>query len=170
MGTGTTVETVSGARQPRYQRRYRYRSGSPYWKSVRRSFQGTFSRWLAVFAIIGLGAGVFAGLRSVAPDMYASADRLYDRTNFADLRVTSTAGLTADDVHALQQLPGVRNAQPQISTEGSIVTGDAVHDAAILSIDLAAVERGRDAEPINRPVILEGWLPTVPTRCCCPAA
>ncbi len=162
MGTRTTVETVSGARQPRYQRRYRYRRGSPYWKSVRRSFQGTLSRWLAVFAIIGLGAGVFAGLRSVAPDMYASADRLYDQTNFADLRVTSTAGLTADDVHALQQLPGVRDAQPQISTEGTIVTGDAVHDAAILSIDVASAEPGRDAEQINRPVILEGRLPTRP--------
>ncbi|HZK04268.1 MAG TPA: FtsX-like permease family protein [Actinomycetaceae bacterium] len=166
MGTDPAGEPAEGAKQPRYQRRYRYRRGSPYWKSVGRSFEGTLSRWFAVFAIVALGTGVFAGLQSMEPDMYQSADRLYDNTNFMDLRVTSTMGLTEDDVQALERLDDVSEVQPQIITEGTIVLRDGVRNAAILSIDVESAERAQagdaDVVAINRPTVIEGRLPTRP--------
>ena len=164
---GVAAATVAKPpKQPRYQRRYRRREGAAFWKNVRRSFEGTISRWLAVFAIIALGGGVFAGLQSVSPDMYSSADALYDRTNFMHLRVTSTMGLTDEDTQALRQVPGVRAAQPQIITEGSILDNGTAHASAILSLDL---EQTRSEQPgdvdrgqINRPTVIEGRLPDQP--------
>ena len=163
------VSTTTGARPPRqarYQRRYRRREGAAFWKNVRRSFEGTISRWLAVFAIIALGGGVFAGLQSVSPDMYRSADALYDGTNFMHLRVTSTMGLTDEDAQALRQVPGVRAAQPQIITEGSILDNGTAHASAILSLDLnqAGLEQPGDVDrgQINRPTVVEGRLPEAP--------
>ncbi len=171
------VSTTTGARPPRqarYQRRYRRREGAAFWKNVRRSFEGTISRWLAVFAIIALGGGVFAGLQSVSPDMYRSADALYDGTNFMHLRVTSTMGLTDEDAQALRQVPGVRAAQPQIITEGSILDNGTAHASAILSLDLNQTESSNRATSTAARSTAPPWSRAGsrrrPTNCCSRAA
>ena len=60
-----------------------------YVKSILREVRGSFSRFLAIFAIVALGAGFLAGLLATTPDMRHSVDQFYRDTNMMDLRVAS---------------------------------------------------------------------------------
>ena len=55
-------------------------------------------RFLSVFFISLLGAAFFSGIRSAEGDMKTSADAYYDQTNYMDLRVLGTLGLTDTDM------------------------------------------------------------------------
>ena len=46
-----------------------------YIKNILRTIRSTLSRFLAIFAIVGLGVGVLAGLMASPDDMRLSADR-----------------------------------------------------------------------------------------------
>ena len=50
-------------------------------------------RFLALLAIVALGAGLYAGLRMTAPDMDLALDRYLDSTNTYDVRVVCTMGM-----------------------------------------------------------------------------
>ena len=65
-----------------------------YSKMILREFRHSFSRFLAIFAIIALGVGFLAGLLATTPDMRYSMDQYYRQTNLMDLRIVSTMGLT----------------------------------------------------------------------------
>ena len=79
-------------------------------KNILRAITGNIARFFAIFGIVAVGAGVFAGMRAFVPDMYIAADAFYDEQNFADLQVTSALGLTDDDVEALRDLDGIEGA------------------------------------------------------------
>ena len=64
-------------------------------------------RFLALLAIVALGAGFYAGLRMTAPDMKISLDDYFDSTNTYHLRVVSTMGLEDEDLDALRALPAI---------------------------------------------------------------
>ena len=75
-----------------------------YQKNILRTFQGSKSRFIAIFAIVALGVGFLAGLLSTTPDMEESMEAYLDDGGLYDLRVVSTLGLTDDDVAALEQV------------------------------------------------------------------
>ena len=64
-------------------------------------------RFLSVFFISLLGAAFFSGIRSAEGDMKTSADAYYDQTNYMDLRVLGTLGLTDADVEDIEKVKGV---------------------------------------------------------------
>ena len=76
-------------------------------KGILRSIKGSMGRFIALVAIVALGAGFYAGLRMTCPDMKLSADTWYDDTNLMDIRIVCTLGLTDDDIEALSQVEGV---------------------------------------------------------------
>ena len=82
-----------------------------YQKNILRTFKGSKSRFIAIFAIVALGVGFLAGLLSTTPDMEDSMEEYLDGGNLFDLRVVSTLGLTEDDVAALEQVEGVAKVQ-----------------------------------------------------------
>ena len=51
-----------------------------YTKAVIRAIRGSFSRFLAIFAIVALGVGFLAGLAATTPDMRYSAGVYYNDT------------------------------------------------------------------------------------------
>ena len=61
-------------------------------------------RFLSVFFISLLGAAFFSGIRSAEGDMKTSADAYYDQTNYMDLRVLGTLGLTDADVEDIAKV------------------------------------------------------------------
>lgn len=77
------------------------------WKNIRRDIFSSFSRFIAIFAITALGAGFFAGLSAVGPDMEATANNYYANSNLMDFSFLSSLGFTADDVNAVKAETGI---------------------------------------------------------------
>ncbi len=151
-------------------RRHRRRTHA-FRTMVRRTITLNFARFMAVFGIVAIGAGVYAGLRMFVPDMYASADAFFDRYNLADVQVSSTAGLTDDDLVAIRESPGVRGAAGSQSFEMSVTRGEG-DEAETFEIQVSAVQMddyeealeaadGLDGNQsaVSRPYLVEGRLP-----------
>ena len=75
------------------------------------------NRFISILLITALGVAFYAGVRSAEPDMRLTVDQLYDETNFMDIRVVSSLGLTGDDLEAIREIPGVLAAEPAMETE-----------------------------------------------------
>lgn len=82
-----------------------------------REIKGSFGRYMAIFAIIALGAGLFVGLRMSKPDFIETYDRYLQETNFYNFRLVSTLGLTQDDVNEVLKLDGVKDAEGVVSAD-----------------------------------------------------
>ena len=106
-------------------------------------------RFLSVFFISLLGAAFFSGIRSAEGDMKTSADAYYDQTNYMDLRVLGTLGLTDADVEDIEKVKGVAQVTGGHTLEVLHKEGEKEQ-----AVKLIALEDG-----VNEPQILEGRLP-----------
>ena len=91
-------------------------------KEIRRTITHTLSRFLAIAAIVALGAGFLSGLIASSPVMRLRADAYYDHTGMMDIRILSTLGLTKEDLSVLTQIEGVQTAEGAhfLDIEGTI--------------------------------------------------
>ncbi len=125
--------------------------------SVLREIRSTLGRYLAIFAIIALGVGFFAGLRISTDSMLRTADRYFDELKLYDLRLISTLGLTEEDVSAFAELEGVDTAAGSVSADFLCggAGGDAVLRAHTLTegIDLVDLVAGRMPQAENECVL-----------------
>lgn len=90
---------------------------NPAGLTIWRTIKGSIGRYLAILAIIALGAGVFSGLRVTSAAMIRTGDAYYRMLSFSDFTVKSTLGFTDDDVAAALQADGVVNAEGAITTD-----------------------------------------------------
>lgn len=79
-------------------------------KTSLREIRTSLGRYLAIFAIIALGVGFFAGLRVTRTAMLDTADEYLSDLHMFDERLISTLGWTQEDVDAFARLDGVRAA------------------------------------------------------------
>ena len=86
-------------------------------KLTLREIKNSLGRYMAIFAIIALGAGLFVGLRLSRPDFIETYDRYIDETNFYDFRLVSTLGLTEDDLREVMKIDGVTAAEGAVSAD-----------------------------------------------------
>jgi len=82
-----------------------------YLTSIFRSAWTYKLRLLAIATIVFLGAGIFAGLLAVSPNMQTAGDRYFDENNIYDLHLRSAYGFDKDDLAAIRQTPGVDEVQ-----------------------------------------------------------
>lgn len=130
-------------------------------KELIRSITHSFSRFWAIFAIVALGAGFFAGLRSSAPDMRATGDAYYDDGNMMDIHVLSSLGLTDSDVDALKAVKGVQAVEPAYSAD--IISKLAGMDQVIRVHSIPS--GGPNSASMNRPQLTSGRWPQNPGEC-----
>ncbi|MBR6353498.1 MAG: FtsX-like permease family protein [Oscillospiraceae bacterium] len=78
---------------------------------LRRSIRGSLGRFLAILAIVALGVGFFAGIKSSQPDLLHSLDRYYRGQHMYDFQLLSSLGFTEEDAEAFRALPGVAEAE-----------------------------------------------------------
>ena len=76
---------------------------SPYVKTILRSIKMTLPRFLAIFAIIALGVGFFAGLKATTPSMVLTGDIYIKEHALYDFKLLSTIGFTDDDIEELKK-------------------------------------------------------------------
>ena len=86
-------------------------------KNLRQSIKTSLGRYIAIAAIIALGAGLFCGLRVTKKDMIATVQHYTDVQNMFDLRVMNTYGWTDEDVLAFSTVDGIADAEGSISLD-----------------------------------------------------
>ena len=123
--------------------------------SVLRLIKGTLARYLAIFAIIALGVGFFAGLRVSYDAMLKTAGDYLQETKLYDFRLISTLGFEAEDVAAFAALDGVETAIGSVQQDFLCESGggDIVLRAHLLT------------EEMNRADLVAGRLPAAGNEC-----
>ena len=71
---------------------------SPYIKTIARSIKMTLPRFIAIFAIIALGAGFFSGLKVTTPSFVYTGDKYLKEYAMFDFKMLSTIGFTDEDI------------------------------------------------------------------------
>ena len=79
-------------------------------KTSLREIRTSLGRYLAIFSIIALGVGFFAGLRVTRAAMLNTADEYLSELHMFDGRLLSTLGWAQEGVDAFAGLAGVRAA------------------------------------------------------------
>ena len=79
---------------------------SPYAKTVLRSIKMSLPRFLAIFAIIALGVGFFAGLKVTTPSFVYTADQYSKEYQMFDFKFLSTIGFKQEDIDSLAKRTG----------------------------------------------------------------
>ncbi len=77
----------------------------------------TLGRFLAIFAIVALGVGTFAGLKVTQSAMIDTASLYLTQYNMFDDRLVSTLGLEEADVDAFAAMDGVDAAEGSVSVD-----------------------------------------------------
>ncbi len=93
-------------------------------KLTTREIKNSLGRYLAIFAIIALGAGLFVGLRLSRPDFLETYNNYTHSTHFYDFRLVSTLGLTDDDLAEVKKLSGVTLAEGAVGADFLFNTPD----------------------------------------------
>ncbi|MBR2831365.1 MAG: ABC transporter permease [Oscillospiraceae bacterium] len=123
--------------------------------SVLRQIRSTLGRYLAIFAIIALGVGFFAGLRVSTDAMLKTANEYLREKSLYDFRLISTLGLTGEDVEAFAGLNGVETAVGSVSADFLCAgeEGDTVFRAHMIT------------DGVNRLELVAGRLPEAGDEC-----
>ena len=125
-------------------------------RNLTQTIRHSLGRYIAIIAIIALGAGLFTGLRVTKVDMVATVQRYTDEQNMFDVQVMNSYGWTDEDVAALSKVPGITGAEGTISLDALVHWGDDEDKAyKVLSIP----------ERLNRPALDEGRMPAAPDEC-----
>lgn len=132
-------------------------------KNFRRDIWQTMTRFISILVITALGAGFFAGLRAVGPDMRRTADTYYADNNLMDYRILSSVGFTDDDVEAVRQLDGIEAVMPAQRVDALMTSR--LGETAMRIHSLPDSRDAGDAGYINQLVLLEGRLPQATGEC-----
>lgn len=114
-----------------------------------RNIKKSFPRFLSLFLMSMLGVFVFTGLKSTAPDMLKTLDHYLDQANRYDLKIVSSQGLTFDDLEALKEVKGVKEAEGSYSQDVLVPMGN---DQYVINVSSMP-------QTINQLTLLEGAFP-----------
>lgn len=148
---------------------------APLLHQTLRSIHTTFSRFLAIVAIVALGTGFFAGLMMTGPDMRQAMDTYYDDNNVWDIRLISTLGFSNDDIHQFDDVEGVRACMPNHTVDAIARMNDTQVAVRVSSFDTTMAQQFVDEHAyaakdssfdfLNRFQLVAGRLPQSPDEC-----
>ena len=126
-------------------------------KNLYQSIRKSFGRYLAIVAIIGLGASMFVGLLMTKSDMIATGQKYMDDQNMFDLRLVSSVGWDLDHVDAISQMEGVVDVEGLIYQDVIVRVGEASDNTVHRFYAIP--------ETVNRLQLLGGRMPEAPNEC-----
>lgn len=126
-------------------------------KNLFRSIRDSVTRYIAIVAIIALGAGIFVGLRTTKSDMIATGQAYMDSQNMFDLRLLNTYGWNQTDVDAVAQMEGVADVEGVISLDAIASRSDTGVEGVY---KLYAIP-----DTVNKVYLLGGRMPESPEEC-----
>ena len=125
-------------------------------KNLTQSIMKSLGRYIAIVAIIALGASMFVGLLMTKADMVATGQRFMDRQNMFDLRLMSSYGWTEESVKAVSRLNDVVDVEG-LTYLDVIASHDTTEDAVYRFYAIP--------ESINRVELLGGRMPENSGEC-----
>lgn len=125
-------------------------------KTTLREIRQSLGRYLAIFAIVLLGVGFFAGLKITRPAMVATENQYLKEQNFFDFRLLSTIGFTDEQVNELLETDDIAGAEGGISIDALCEIADG--GESVYKIH-------RLPEQINKPVLESGRMPASADEC-----
>ena len=125
-------------------------------RNLTQTIRRSLGRYIAILAIVALGAGLFCGLRVTKVDMVATVQNYTDKQNMFDLQVMNSYGWTEENVAALAGSEAIDQAEGTISQDTLLHFGDN-DDKAFKLISLP--------KQINVPSLTAGRLPETPDEC-----
>ncbi len=141
---------------------HRHKKQSALIKNTLREILRTKSRFIAIFAIIGISVGFFAGLKSATPSMKKTAMDYFDSNNLMDISLLSTVGFDDDDIEELSKLDFVDGVMPGYSSE-MIVTRDNID--FVVKLYSLPTKTKTNKKPINDLILKDGRLPKSEDEC-----
>ena len=125
-------------------------------KSTLREIRTSLARYLAIFSIVALGVGFFAGLRDCKASMVKTATDYLEEHNFYDYQIISSYGIDDESVRIAESDGQVSDAEGsvQIDVMASSGGGD---EEALRAISLP--------ENINTLRVVQGRLPENAQEC-----
>lgn len=119
--------------------------------------KNSLTRFISIALISFLGAGIFAGLAAVAPNMKQAGDQYYDDQNTMDVRILSTCGFSEEDVQAVGNTPGVSDVTPGYFLDVAGTVDDKDYTFRINSLPQQSGAAGENN--INQLQLIDGRLP-----------
>lgn len=135
-------------------------------KSIKKDFgreiKKSISRFVSILLIVVLGVAFFSGIRSSMPAMQNTADAVYDKENFMDIRVAGTLGLTENDLEAIREIEGVEEVEGAYTTDFLCLANSNEIVTKVIampnSINDVKVSEGRYPEKYNECVASKEFL------------
>ncbi|MDR1030645.1 MAG: ABC transporter permease [Treponema sp.] len=137
--------------------------GKTYVKIIFREIRSSLGRFLGIFAIVALGVGFLSGLLATTPDMKASVDRYFDKTNMMDMWIRATMGISRADLDAIAQLDEVALIQGVYSLDVLVKTSR--EEELVTRIYGLPLETADQPEFVNRLELLTGRMPEQEDEC-----
>lgn len=136
-------------------------------KTTFREIRGSIGRFMAIVAIIALGVGFFAGLKTTTTDMLAVGDKYLADANFYDYRILSTLGFTEEQLALMRDTyfcaEGVNGSESFSSCEGAVSQDVIFYDAEQEEEKVIKVHSITDE--VNRVNLVAGRMPVSSDEC-----
>ncbi len=132
---------------------------SIYYKNLIRTIKKTKARFISIFAIVFLGAAVFAGLRNSPSIMKVTADGYLDKQNFSELTYISTLGFSEEDIEDVKQIEGVLSVDYGYRFDALLSLTDNKTGVTVYST------QSFSDTMLNKPYLVEGRYPKYDNEC-----
>ena len=126
-------------------------------KNLTQSILRSLGRYLAIVAIIALGASMFVGLLMTKSDMVATGQKYMDQQNMFDFRLISTYGWDADDLKDIRALEEIADAEGVVYQDLIVQVNDETTESVYRFYVLP--------EQINTVVLRGGRMPQADNEC-----
>lgn len=133
-------------------------------KDFVRDIKNSKGRFISILLIVALGVAFFAGIKDAPLVMKKTSDSYYDDSNLMDIRITSTLGLTDDDVDAIKKINKVDGIKGTYSMEAISNYKDKDSVVQIQSINLSDYKQN-NKNYMNRLKVVKGRLPQKSGEC-----
>ena len=120
-----------------------------------REMKKSFNRYISILLIMALGVAFYAGVRSAEPDMQLSAKEFFDTTNYMDIRVLGTLGMTEEDVAEISAIEGVESVEGGYQTELFLKADQRDYQMSVYSL----------GDAVNQVYVKEGRVPETAKEC-----
>ncbi len=125
-------------------------------KTTFREIRQSFGRYMAMFSIVALGVGFFAGLKVTKPAMVATTQGYLEEKQFYDFRLISTVGFDEINLENISMMEDIRTAAGAVSFD--IIYEDASGNSGVMKAHSIT-------EGVNELEVLAGRMPENANEC-----
>ena len=86
-------------------------------RSTLREIRTSLARYIAIFSIVALGVGFFAGLKDCKASMVKTAREYMDEHNFYDYQIAASYGIDDESVQLAKGWEGVSDAEGSVQID-----------------------------------------------------